>query len=266
MTRYLLLLFFSVYSIFANAQPKTYSTGNAHSHNDYENAIPFYLAYNNDFGSIEADVFSINDTLFVAHNKQDIRSGRTLRNLYIIPLVHALDSNKHRKLILLVDVKDDYKITLPLLDKELGPVRKFMSNASNNNQLTIVISGNRPSPGEYNNYPLTFFFDDDLKIYHNKDQWKRVGLVSLPFYRISRWNGKDRLSEADSLALSHTIDSVHTMGKQIRFWAAPDNQLSWQTQMNLKVDLIGTDKISELAEFLNSKQRKRLAPLSKNKS
>jgi alkaline phosphatase len=74
-------------------------------------------------------------------------------------------------------------------------------------------------------------------------------LVSLPFYRISRWNGNDNINEADSLALKHVIDSVHAAGKRIRFWAAPDNEKSWELQEGLKVDLIGTDKINELAKF-----------------
>ena len=48
----------------------------------------------------------------------------------------------------------------------------------------------------------------------------------------------------------HVVDSVHNAGKPIRFWAAPDNEQSWNLQMHLGVDLIGTDKIKELAEEL----------------
>ena len=56
--------------------------------------------------------------------------------------------------------------------------------------------------------------------------------------------------------IKRTIDSVHAAGKPIRFWAAPDTELSWQLQMNVGVDLIGTDKISELAAFIHSKRKK----------
>jgi alkaline phosphatase len=236
----------------ALGQPRSYSTANAHSHNDYANPIPFYLAYQNGFGSIEADIYSIHDSLFVAHNKQDIRSTRTLSSLYLIPIEHALDSNRNRKLILLVDIKDDYRITLPLLEKELVSLKRFLSGQSGNRQLTIVISGNRPSPQEYKNYPLNIVFDDDLKLVHDKEEWKRVGLVSLPFYRISRWNGKEYINSEDSVKLKKVIDSVHAAKKQIRFWGAPDNEMSWELQKQLGVDLIGTDKIGELANFLRS--------------
>jgi alkaline phosphatase len=236
------------------AQPQKYSTANAHSHNDYLNATPFYLAFKNGFGSIEADIFSVNDTLFVAHSKAEITSGRTLSDLYIKPLVRALDSNKSRRLILLIDIKDNYKISLPLLVKELEPLKKNLSSQVKKNNVTIVISGNRPSPSEFKDYPDFIFFDDDLKPGYTKNEWERVGLVSLPFTRITRWNGKDNLKAEDSRRLKQVIDSVHQAGKPIRFWAAPDSELSWEKQASLGVDLIGTDKISELAEFLRRKR------------
>jgi alkaline phosphatase len=251
--RIYLLLFLFFLPVFSSAQPNPYTTANAHSHNDYENATPFSLAFANGFGSIEADVFSINDTLFVAHNRQDIRSGRTLKTLYLDPLAKSLRSDKKRKLILLVDVKDDYNITLPLLIKELSLLRNYISDYSKMKSLTIVISGNRPPPEQYKDYPDFIFFDDDLKLLHSPEDWKRVYLVSLPFYRLSSWNGKDNISVRDSLRLKNTIDSVHRAGKPIRFWAAPDNEASWKLQMNLGVDFIGTDKINQLTDFMKRK-------------
>jgi len=254
--KFLLIHFFILLSACLSAQPAMYSTSNVHSHNDYENALPFHLAFQNDFGSIEADIYSVNDTLFVAHNKQDIKPGRTLRNLYLDPLKRALDSNSKRNLKLLIDVKDDYEVTLPLLVKELHSLEKYLSTQSKQRSVTIVISGNRPPPYELKNYPDFIFFDDDLKRAFTKDEWDRVALVSLPLTRITRWNGKDHISNEDSINVKRTIDSVHASGKPIRFWAAPDTELSWQLQMNVGVDLIGTDKISELAAFIHSKRKK----------
>jgi alkaline phosphatase len=75
-------------------------------------------------------------------------------------------------------------------------------------------------------------------------------LVSLSFERYSSWNGSDDLPEKDKNLVAHVIDSVHHAGKKIRFWAAPDNENSWRVQMKLGVDLIGTDKINQLSEFL----------------
>jgi len=249
-----LILFLT--SLISFAQPKTYSTSNAHSHNDYENVLPFYLAFQNDFGSIEADIYAVNDTLFVAHNKQDIKPGRTLKSLYLDPLKQALDSNRNRSLKLLIDIKDDYSVTLPLLVKELNSLKEYLSTQDKKRSVTIVISGNRPPPYELKIYPDFIFFDDDLRRVFTKDEWQRVALVSLPLTRITRWNGKDNISTEDSMNIKRTIDSVHAAGKPIRFWAAPDTELSWQLQMNVGVDLIGTDKIKELAAFLHTKRKK----------
>ncbi|HZW64888.1 MAG TPA: hypothetical protein VFF23_04315, partial [Hanamia sp.] len=127
----------------------------------------------------------------------------------------------------------------------------LVSDKNPQNPLTILISGERPPPAEYKNYPYYIFFDDDLKLLHSSAEWKRVGLVSLSFQRYSSWNGEGEIPAADRQILAHVTDSVHQAGKKIRFWAAPDNQNSWRRQMDLDVDLIGTDKIQELSSFLS---------------
>ena len=236
-------------SVIATAQ-RTYSSENAHSHNDYLNPTPFYLAFQNGFGSIEADVFPVDGILYVAHTKKEIQPQRTLQHLYIKPVLQEFVSTKVRRLMLLIDVKENYAIALPLLIKELEPLTEYLSTLQKPNFLTIIISGNRPPPADYKNYPDFIFFDGDLKLPHNDDEWRRVALVSLPFYKLSGWKGDDKLKHKDRKAFRHIIDSVHTAGKSIRFWAAPDNMASWKWQMKLRADLIGTDKITELGNFL----------------
>jgi alkaline phosphatase len=154
----------------------------------------------------------------------------------------------------LIDIKDDYRVSLPLLVKELAPLRKYLSSTGKKGVLTIIISGNRPAPTDFQNYSTYIFFDDDLRQTFTKKQWKRVALVSLPFTRMTRWNGRENLPSQDSIQLKKLIDSVHAVGKPIRFWAAPDNERSWKTQMNLKIDLIGTDKTNEMANFLRQQK------------
>jgi len=50
--------------------------------------------------------------------------------------------------------------------------------------------------------------------------------------------------------LTQIIDSVHSLGKKIRFWNAPDASPAWKTLMNLKVDYINTDHLQELSAYL----------------
>ena len=251
----LLLSILLIVSATAQAQQKNYTVGNAHAHNDYLHPIPFYTAWNAGFGSVEADVFPVDGKLLVAHNKKAIQPQRTLKSLYIEPLLEELKKNDNRKVDLLIDVKENYKESLKLLIEELKPLKKYLFTVNDkNNPVTILISGERPPPSEYKNYPAYIFFDDDLRLFHTSDEWKRVGLVSLSFQRYSHWNGESNFPESDRNILVHIIDSVHEAGKKIRFWAAPDDENSWSLQMKLGVDLIGTDKIESFSKFLERKQ------------
>jgi alkaline phosphatase len=188
--------------------------------------------------------------LVVAHSKNDIKTDRTLKALYLEPLFKELTADKSRRVALLIDIKEDYKTALSLLVQELEPIRQHLSTSKKPNSATIRISGTRPPPLEYKNYPSFILFDDDLKMPHSQYEWNRVGLVSLPFIKITNWKGEGDISRKDKKAVRHIIDSVHAAGKPIRFWAAPDTEASWRLQMKLHADLIGTDKIAELEAFL----------------
>lgn len=253
--KYFFISLFSLFYCFAlSAQQKNYTVANAHAHNDYLHAVPFYTAYNAGFKSIEADVFPVNGILLVAHNKNAIQAQRSLEHLYIGPLFQELIKNPKRKVDLLIDIKENYQESMKLLIKELKPLKRYLFTDKNKNKpLTILISGERPPPSEYKNYPKYIFFDDDLKLFHSHKEWKRVGLVSLSFQRYSYWNGEGTLSDKDKNILIRVIDSVHQAGKPIRFWAAPDNENSWSLQMKLGVDLIGTDKIEKLVNYFKAK-------------
>jgi alkaline phosphatase len=229
---------------------KKYSVANAHSHNDYLNPNPFFSAFDEGFGSIEADVFPVNGDLYVAHKKEEIQAKNKLGALYLEPLLGKITVQPTRKVNLLIDIKENYQQALGILAQELKPLMNYLSTPGNPKNITISISGERPPPSEYSNYPNFIFFDDDLKRVHSSDQWQRVNLVSLPFDKISKWKGAGPVPHKDLQVLRQKIDSVHSAGKPIRFWAAPDNTEAWKQQEKLGVDLIGTDKISEFANFL----------------
>ena len=250
------VIFFFTFT-FAGAQPKKYTTANAHSHNDYLNPMPFHRAYKNGFGSIEADIFPVNGILCVAHSKDEIQTQRTLKSLYLDPLLQELAADSSRQIKLLVDIKENYVLSLHLLIQEIEPLKQYLCTPQESKSLLILISGKKPPPTEYKNYPEYIFFDDDLKLKHNEAEWERGGLVSLPFVKFTEWKGENSLKRRERKLIKHTIDSVHLAGKTIRFWAAPDNETSWKMQMKLGVDLIGTDKIDEFANFLRSRAKKK---------
>lgn len=120
MKRLLVLLPVLFYSLLS-AQI-SYTTLNAHSHNDYEQKVPFECAYNAHFGSIEADIWALNGELFVAHNRNQITPKKTLDALYIQPIVDKFKENKGKAwndhqgtFQLLIDLKTPVEPTLSLL-------------------------------------------------------------------------------------------------------------------------------------------------------
>ena len=254
---YCLVLAYCFFSLTVKAQERIVTTANVHAHNDYIHPVPFYTAYRAGFGSIEADIFPVNGILCVAHSKSGIQPQRTLKSLYLDPLLQELKADSSRRLKLLIDIKENYEVSLHLLIGEVEPLSQYLTTPQRKRSLTILISGSRPSPAEYKNYPGYIFFDDDLKLRHTAEEWKRVGLVSLSFQRFSSWMGKDSLEQEDKRRIKHVIDSVHLAGKPIRFWAAPDNERSWIMQIEFGVDLVGTDKIDEFANFLRSRAEKK---------
>jgi alkaline phosphatase len=219
-----------------------------HSHNDYVQDMPFYRAFNAGCASIEADLILENGILFVAHNKEDIKKENSLELLYLEPLAKILKdtSNSFSELQLLLDIKTDAHETLKEVIKVLDKYDVFTKNKS----LRIVISGNRPAPEDYRNYPDYILFD-----YQSTDFWpkdlSKIALVSLPFYKFSFWNGKE-INGFDTEKLQKVIKEIHSKGKMVRFWATPDTELAWETFHNLGIDFINTDQPNECVAYLKT--------------
>lgn len=249
-------LLFLLVSIPVTAQ---YTTLNAHSHNDYSNDIPFWLAYYNHFGSIEADIWAVNGELFVAHDRNDITAERTLDALYIMPLVRLFGHNNRKPwhdhagvVQLLIDLKTPADPTLSILAAKLAKYPEVFDPKVNPAAVRIVISGNRPEASDFTSYPAFILYDGLIDGNYNKEQLERIPLFSEDLAKFTKWRGIGDMSDSDRKKLSEVIRSVHDKGKKIRFWNAPDNIAAWKTFMSLGIDFINTDHINELAEFLES--------------
>jgi glycerophosphoryl diester phosphodiesterase len=58
------------------------------------------------------------------------------------------------------------------------------------------------------------------------------------------------LSSPDREKLQSLVQRAHEQGRRIRFWGARDNPVVWREQFDAGVDLINTDKLEGLREFL----------------
>lgn len=256
MTKYILAALLSLAGMQAAvAQSARYTTANAHAHNDYEHNVPFYTAYYKHFGSIEADVFARNGQLYVAHEEKEIDSARTLARLYLQPLQAMIRKyngdifDNGRPLQLLIDFKTDSVQTMQAL---LQLLQQF-PDITRCPHIQLVISGSQPVPAQWDRYPGYILFDGKKNGAYTAAQQQRIPLFSYNFKDYTKWNGKGMIVAPERERLQALIDSVHHMGKKIRFWGAPDNVNTWITLSNMGVDYLGTDNPEGLAAFLDSR-------------
>ena len=146
-----------------------------HSHNDYWRREPLFQAIKAGCTGVEADVFSFNDRLYVAHTASGIRPNRTLESLYLEPLMQILDQKNSRpdflgadnfvssspvgvfetkpkqSLVLLIDFKNKPEEIWPQIHSSLKPFRdkNYLTYFSRelegvvHGPLTVVLSGRR---------------------------------------------------------------------------------------------------------------------------
>ncbi|HVX51176.1 MAG TPA: phosphatidylinositol-specific phospholipase C/glycerophosphodiester phosphodiesterase family protein [Chitinophagaceae bacterium] len=243
-----------LFTVGANAQPQHYTTANAHSHNDYEQPVPFYAAYNAGFGSIEADIFLIKGQLLVAHSFEELKKNRSLEDYYIKPLLNFVEKNNgypftdtSRRLQMMIDIKTGAVNTLDSLE---GLLKKY-PQLINNSHIHWVISGNRPKDSTWQQCPAFIWFDGILSKQYGAVALQKIVMMSDDFKSFSNWNGEGEIPAADLEKLKEFTARAHAAGKTVRFWDAPDNPGTWRMLMQLGVDYINTDKIKELSAYLH---------------
>lgn len=245
-------------AIFSENQAQNYlnyNVGNAHSHNDYMQEIPFWQAYYANFGSIEADVFLVKGKLWVAHTEKELSADRTLESLYLDNISKQIKLNKgniykdtSKKLQLLIDIKQDYKTTLAALVNTLKKYPEITGNSG----VKIVITGGRPQPADFKNYPSYLYFDGDLNKDYSADQLKRIGMFSADLPELVKWNGKGIPRDEETEKIKRAVDKAHTQQKPMRFYGAPDFPNAWVNLMDMGADYINTDHIPDLKKFMNT--------------
>lgn len=233
-----------------------------HAHNDYEKPEPLTAAIRHRAGSIEADVFLVDGKLMVAHDKSQIKPGRTLDSLYLQPIAALFEQNKNRysagqvsndrkyTFQLLVDLKENGIEAIKQLEKSVAPYRTCFDRSMNPMAVQLVVSGSRPPVADWIDYPAYILFDGRPSELYDDQTIKHVALISDAFQNYSRWNGEGKMPEKDRETLKRFVKRAHSQDKPIRFWAAPDTPNAWKQLDKIGVDFINTDKVAECAQAL----------------
>jgi Glycerophosphoryl diester phosphodiesterase family len=234
----------------------------AHAHNDYEHDRPLFDAIDCGFMSVEADVFLVNGELLVAHNLKDTKPERTLEKLYLKPLYERFKRSNQESIYpeggeftLLVDIKNNGAATYELLNKQLQPFAEMLSTTDGDKHtkkaVTIIISGDRPVDAIKATNPRYVGIDGRLTDLESDEPSSLYPLISDNWRLHFKYRGDEAITKEDQDKLHRIISKAHEKERRVRFWATPESEMLWGELIKAKVDLIGTDDLHRLRDFLH---------------
>lgn len=235
----------------------------AHAHNDYEHARPLLDALNHGFCGVEADIYLVDGKLLVAHDRKDLRPERTLQALYLDPLRERAKANggsvypvKDKvRFTLLIDIKSDGKATYAALAEVLSDYSDLLSDADKERAVSVVISGNRAKELITASSPRYAGIDGRLDDLDSDLDKRLLPLISDRWGSHFNWDGDGEMPEAEREKLRSIVAKAHAAGRRVRFWATPEKESVWRELRAAGVDLINTDDLGGLQEFLLKESR-----------
>lgn len=260
-TKLLLLFLLILVGLKANCQ--TSPLVNAFAHNDYWHKRPLFDALDNGYNHIEADVYLRRGKLIVAHILPMLRRKKELERLYFKPLQDCIDGNNKNftgltyPVTLMIDIKSGadgtYRKLQCMLDKYKSVISGYEDGKFVQRQITVVLSGHKPEKllkREANR--LAFMDEDLLKAQRDTISANLYQMASCKYSRLIKWTGKGEFPPEQRERLCDYVQLAHQYGKKVRLWSSPDNQVVWKELLNCGVDLINTDKLVKLKNFLLS--------------
>lgn len=241
----------------------------AHSHNDYEHERPLLDALDNRCYSVEADFWLVDGEILVAHNRGKTKSDYkgTLKELYLDPLQKRVDEKGSVygdgvPVWLWLDVKDGRDEARPILHELLSRysmLTVFTDREIKDGAVTVILTGDDNSKQAYMREYTKRYACRDSNDFNPADppadhQWRWYGVN---FKNVVKWYGDEPISPVEYQKWVKIINDMHAKGRKIRFWSTPDTPLFWKTALEAGVDLVNTDKLKELNQFLEDYSTKK---------
>jgi hypothetical protein len=191
-----------------------------------------------------------------------VKPGLTLQALYLDPLRERVKTNGGRvfaggpEFTLLVELKGDWQTSYPVLRDILKPyapiLTTFRDGETITNAIIVIITGHRAPEmfaGETVRYAA---LDGDLPDLESTRPATLVPWVSSEWSRTFKWRGVGPIPEPEKLKLKELVTKAHQQGRRVRFWGAPDQPVFWRVILDEGVDLINTDDLEGVREFLTA--------------
>lgn len=227
-----------------------------HSHNDYNQARPFWGAYEAKAASIEADIWLIDGVIYVAHDREKVKADCLLKNMYLNPIRQVMDKNggtaypEGKGFQLLVDLKSGPETLDNLISLIRTEEMEAYFDAKNNpNAVQIVITGDKIAKEHFTQYPDYIYFDGLPNVDYTEEQLEHIPMISAYRGHFTKWRGKGKMDKADRKRIKEAVKSAHKKGCKFRIWAFPDNEEGWEMSKKLGVDFINTDHPDRVANM-----------------
>lgn len=257
-------------SIFVSVYLLTYSQTipliRAHSHNDYNRVRPLHDALENGFTSVEADILYIYGELYVGHNMPDSANHNlpTLSGAYLWPLYQHYKANGNQiypgyegDFYLWIDIKFESYKAYRKLKQELMPYKDMLNywedGKPRKGKVTVILSGDRPIQMVKNESLRLVTLDGrmaDLEKEYDSDIMPFVSQNRRDIFKLDE-HGEITAEEYEKL--KRFVQQCFDQGKKTRLWATPEDERIWQKLLDAGVDLINTDNLEQLKNFLLKK-------------
>ena len=252
-----------------------------HSHNDYWRKVPLYDALAAGCTSVEADVWLTNGDLQVGHSKSSLKPERTLRSLYVDPLVKILshqnpsvdntsasvngvfDTNANISLTLLIDIKTDGSQTLPTVLDQLEPLRSrgwlshFNGSGIVEGPIKVVGTGNTPfdllSSNEtyrdiFFDAPLDQLWGEDAPADIEKYTSQNSDYASVSFDVAIGKLYMGVMTPAQVRTVRGQVQAAQSKGLRARYWDTPSWPVSsrehvWDVLVREGADMLNVDDL-----------------------
>ena len=250
----------------ANDSAPALSRFQAHAHNDYLHNRPLYDALSHGFRSIEIDVWLINDSLYVAHERNEVvRSPEfTIEQLYLNPLAALIRKNpENYQLTVMIDVKSDADSAYRKLDDLLPHygdiVTLYTPGRVYEKALHVVISGNRSRQLMLADSTRWATYDGRMEDLESDVSASFMWMVSDKWGDYFDWQGNGEIPKEQFDKLMKITRSATDRQRKIRFWATPDGNADLFSRENREKVwrllakagcIIATDDLQGLRDFL----------------
>jgi hypothetical protein len=222
----------------------------AHAHNDYYNEMPLRTALEHRFYSVEADVEWRDGRAVVAHYVwEDFGDFAELYTDRIAEVVRARGSvyGDGHVFTLWVDFKSDEDGLADVVHDALAAHDDVFTSwedddVLNERPVVAVLTGAGVKE-RYVERSLRYAIRDSNDFSpDDPDADARWGYYALNYGNYVDGPGGDPAAVASGI-----IDDAHAMGRQVRFYGAPDDEASWQLQLDAGADFVGTDRVADFA-------------------